>query len=89
MPHSPISILFNFSLRVFAEIFHTVNIDVPAGVGAPLLNTQLFYLTKSAIWSRPAMPLAYCYYGKAHTITSIICYVPQMHSWAFIYFRTP
>ena len=51
---------------MFAEIFHTVNIDVPAGVGAPLLNTQLFYLTKSAIWSRPAMPLAYCYYGKAH-----------------------
>ena len=55
--------MFNFSLHVFADIFHTMNIDVPAGVGALPLNTQLFYLTKSAIWSQPAIP---CYYGK-HT----------------------
>ena len=27
--------MFNFSLHVCAEIFHMVNIDVPAGVGAP------------------------------------------------------
>ena len=25
-----------------AEYFHIMNIDVPAGVGAPSLNTQLF-----------------------------------------------
>ena len=53
-----------------------MNIDVPAGVGTPLLNTQLFYLTKSAIWSRPAMPLTYCYYGKAQTITCYLKCIP-------------
>ena len=72
MPHSSLSIMFNFSLHVFAEIFPTMDIDVPASIGALPLNTQLYYLTKSAIWSQPAMPLAYCYYGRAHTITSII-----------------
>ena len=32
--------MFNFTLQC-VQIFHMVNIDVPAGVGAPPLNTQL------------------------------------------------
>ena len=32
--------MFNFTLHVCAEIFYTMNIDLPDGVGVPLLNTQ-------------------------------------------------
>ena len=32
--------MFNFTLHVCEEFFHTMNIDVPAGVGAPPLDTQ-------------------------------------------------
>ena len=52
MPHSHIPSMFNFTLH----IFHMVKIDVPAGVGAPPLDTQLltysFLLmgTQEAIW---------------------------------------
>ena len=57
MPHSNISIMFNFTLlRVCAEVFPrmniNVNINVLASVGAPLLDTQLHHVhvcTESAI----------------------------------------
>ena len=39
MAHSHISILFNCTLHVSIMI-----IDVPAGVGAPPVNTQLHYI---------------------------------------------
>ena len=40
MPHSHIHIMFNFTLYVCVENFHTMNIDVQASIGAPPLNTQ-------------------------------------------------
>ena len=36
-----IPIMFNLTLQLCVEIFHMMNIHVPAGVGAPPLNTQL------------------------------------------------
>ena len=33
--------VLNITLYAYAEIFHMVNIDVPAGVGAPPVNTSL------------------------------------------------
>ena len=41
MPHFHLPIMFNFTFHVCAIVFHMVNTDVPAGVGAPPLNTQL------------------------------------------------
>jgi len=38
MPYSDIPIMFKFTLHV-CTIFHMVSIDVPAGVGAPPLDT--------------------------------------------------
>ena len=36
MPHSPLCLTSHF---MCVQIFHMVNIDVPAGVGAPPLDT--------------------------------------------------
>ena len=40
MPHSHISIMFNFTLYVCAQNFHIMNIHVPASVVAPPLSHQ-------------------------------------------------
>ena len=39
MPYSHIPYMFNFTLHVCAKKFHILNIDVPAGVGTPPLDT--------------------------------------------------
>ena len=33
--------MFNFALRMCVQMFHMVSTDVPAGVDAPPLDTQL------------------------------------------------
>jgi len=38
--------MFNFTLQCVQNLFHMVNINVPAGVGAPPLDTQLGLLGK-------------------------------------------
>ena len=51
MPHSHIPIMFNFILHVCTIFSH--GIDVPAGVGAPPLNTTTVLLLdlEVVVWS--------------------------------------
>ena len=61
MPHSHISIMFNFTLHV-SKTFHMVNIDVPAGAGAPPLDTSPWreFLTDSAARPQDSVHRHYC-----------------------------
>ena len=47
MPHPPKPPMFNLTLFHACAIFHMVNIDVPASVGAPPLDTQLHLCTRA------------------------------------------
>ena len=46
MPHPLSQLCFNFTLQCVQNFFHMVNINVPAGVGTPPLDTQLGLLGK-------------------------------------------
>ena len=72
---SPYPIMFNFTLYVYAQNFHMMNINMPADIGTPPLSTQHLdkWLPTVICWELSFWPMDYS--GTYSCLTSWVCYV--------------
>ena len=85
MSHSHILIMFNFTFHVCVEIFHIMNIDVPPGVGAPPLSTQLSSMQLCTnLYESVGLPVELLYYFSSlfHWNSTNVLYTREEFEWS-------